>query len=151
MKEAKKVFGNVIDLNRIRVDDKTKVGSRKNNYAYVGFYTINLYGFLHPNLLIHELVHIWQYSQKGSVYIPRALKAQQSIMKYDYGGLPNLEYFMNDKLGLEAFNYEQQAEIVSDFYRLSNGEKVQWGNATSYDLPIYQHYMNNIMETGDIN
>ena len=87
---AKRVFADSINLDRVRVDDKARIGSRKHQYAYVSFYTINLYGLLSTNLLIHELTHIWQYSQFGSAYIPRALYAQRSKMKYNYGGLSAL-------------------------------------------------------------
>jgi hypothetical protein len=143
--EAVKVFRDAINLDRIRVDDRARIGARKHKYAYVSFYTINLHGMLRPNLLIHELVHVWQYSQYGSVYIPRALQAQRSELKYNYGGLESLLNGIKGGLDLSSYNYEQQADIVTDYYKLMNGERVQWGSANSQDIKTYQYYVDSIV------
>ena len=57
---ARSVFGQAIDLDRVRVDEKARVACRERNIIYVSFYTINAWGRLRPDVFIHELVHVWQ-------------------------------------------------------------------------------------------
>lgn len=136
---ARSVFGDSLDYNRIRVDERALVWTSWSGGAYVSFHTINCWGPLYPSLLIHELTHIWQYRRMGAVYIPRALRAQWN-KGYDYGGLPALEAHKNT--GLKAFNLEQQAEILTDYFKIKNGMRPLWGNAKPSDLPIYEIYAN---------
>lgn len=68
-------------------------------------------------VLIHELVHVWQYQHFGAVYIGKALKAQKSKEGYNYGGMENLYHQMLKGNTLTHFNFEQQAEILEDYYR----------------------------------
>ena len=75
--------------------------------------------------MVHELVHVWQYQKFGSLYIALALQAQFSAERYDYGGLHQLIR----KQGIPfayAFNFEQQAEVVEDFYRSKQNLPLQW-------------------------
>jgi hypothetical protein len=60
---------------------------------------------------------VWQYQQVGSRYIPRALYAQRTREGYNYGGVMALERAK----GWADFNYEQQAEIVADYFCLQQG------------------------------
>jgi hypothetical protein len=63
--------------------------------------------------LIHELMHVWQGEHVGPVYMAHALIGQQTE-GYDYGGDQGLED--HEAEGLAAFNPEQQASIIQDFY-----------------------------------
>ena len=44
---------------------------------------------------------------------------------YDYGGLEPLVHYSQGK-GLSAFNFEQQADIIEDYYRWTAGMPLQW-------------------------
>lgn len=136
---ARIVFGNALDYRRIRVDERAHIGCRQQHIAYVSFYMINSWGPLSPTVFIHELVHVWQYQQVGAVYLSRALLAQASPMGYNYGGVGMLKDHLRE--GLAGFNYEQQADIIADYYRLATGLRPQWGDGGIADLPVYQRYI----------
>ena len=93
--------------------------------AYVSFHSINFDQELPPHTFIHELVHIWQYEQYGSAYISEALWAQRWGGGYDYGGLDPLINYSAGR-GLSGFNFEQQADIIEDYYRWKTGLPLQW-------------------------
>ena len=80
----------------------------------------------------------------GAVYIPRALRAQYSNVGYNYGGVSNLRSFLKKGKDLHAFNLEQQADIVADYYLIKDGYKPNWGNGNKKDLPIYEAFINQI-------
>ncbi len=141
---AKSVFGKSIDCRRVRIDEKATVGCRKHHIIYVSFYTINSWGKFTHDLLIHELVHVWQYEKMGAVYIPRALQAQKSGMGYNYGGVENLKKFKC----LDDFNLEQQADIIADYFRIKQGLLPTWGNGKQADLHHYLRYVDEISEAG---
>ena len=122
---AVSIFGNEILLNLVRIDERAHLGSKEHGIVYVGFHTINAWGKVPMHLLIHELVHVWQYEQFGSAYISHALKAQQSKNGYNYGGSGALAENMSLEF-YHAFNYEQQAEIVEDYYRMTKGLTLRW-------------------------
>ncbi|MCF8244480.1 MAG: hypothetical protein K9J37_07175 [Saprospiraceae bacterium] len=138
---ATSVFGNSLNLNAIRIDERAKIGCQKRNIAYVSYFTINSWGRLRPETLVHELVHIWQYQHLGGAYISRALRAQRSQAGYDYGGLEALRTSMEGNGKITDFNLEQQAEIISDYFCLREGLKPTWGNAAKVDLPVYEYFM----------
>lgn len=137
-KVARKLFNKSINIRRIRVDEFAFFGPRSHKFAYVSGYTINSWGELSESLFVHELVHVWQYVEMGSVYIPRALKAQYSTDGYDYGGTVPLMRAVNAGTGLKEFNLEQQGDIVADYYRLANGHVPRWSNGGEEDIWIYE-------------
>ncbi len=139
---AKTVFGDGLNYELIRWDKKAYFGAKKRKIVYVSFHTINSWGDLQADIFIHELVHIWQYEKMGAVYMPRALAAQRTKEGYNYGGIPQLEKYAYK--GLSAFNLEQQADIIADYFRLKNDMKPEWGNGTKEDLPLYETYVNEL-------
>jgi len=134
---AKSIYGNQINYRRVRLDEYAYLGPRQQSICYVSFYLINSWGKISDALLIHELVHIWQYEQMGAIYMPRALAAQMSHTGYDYGGLHGLRNALSMTGDLRTFNLEQQGDIVADYYRIRNGQSPEWGNAQSKHLAIY--------------
>ena len=136
---AQSVFGNALQYERILIDETARIGCKKGNHAYVSWYIINNWGALRADIFVHELVHIWQYEQIGARYMSRALQAQTSESGYNYGGIEMLK--KHQKIGLRAFNMEQQADIVCDYFRIKNGLQPQWSLATRHDLPIYEGYV----------
>ncbi|MGK0364846.1 MAG: hypothetical protein ACI85O_001906 [Saprospiraceae bacterium] len=140
-KLLKGIYGKNINYDRVRIDNLGLIGPRQFRMCYVSFYTINSWGNMSNHLLVHEMMHVWQYQKMGAVYIPRALTAQNSAMGYNYGGLCALEGAIETGQGLKAFNLEQQADIITDYYLLREGYKAQWSDASQFDLPIYEKFI----------
>ncbi len=135
------IFGDTVPYDLIRIDERAVVGPSWAKFCYVSFHTINSWGPMSPPTLVHEVVHIWQYTQHGAVYIPRALYAQTTSAGYNYGGLAPLRAMTR----LEDFNYEQQADIIEDAFRLTNGYPAQWvWGAGAEVLPAYYPYLEEI-------
>jgi hypothetical protein len=138
---GKKVFGDAIDFKKVRIDDSAVIGIETIAVAYVSFNTINYSRKIKKEIFIHELVHIWQYQKFGSVYMSRAIKAQKSNEGYDYGGIENLYKVMLDNGKLMDFNFEQQADIVEDYYKL-----IKNPSGTHPMLyTVYRHFINEIV------
>lgn len=135
---ARPIFGDSIDYSKVRLDERARIVCRARGCAYVSFNLINTWGPLRPATLIHELVHIWQYQRLGPVYIPRALWAQHTAEGYNYGGIAALRRAAGQGRGLLAFNYEQQGDIVADYWRLRNGEKPLWCAANPEHLAVFE-------------
>ena len=134
---GKSVFSDAIDYKKVRIDEKSYT-ARHLQVIYVSFNTINSWGRMPKDILIHELVHIWQYQKLGSIYIAEALAAQRSEAGYDYGGVTALKNALENKKTLLNFNFEQQGDIVQDYFRLRSGFAAQHdAKATKQDLPIY--------------
>ena len=138
------VFGESINYELIRVDNSAFVGPRQYKFAYVSFHTVNAWGDFSDAILIHELMHVWQYERMGAMYIPLALSAQKTEMGYNYGGVQAL--WDNVETGLKAFNLEQQADIIADYYRIKHGLRPQWSKATPKDLPVYERYVQQVRD-----
>ena len=141
---AKTVYGDTINYKRVRIDEYAFLGPKQMHFAYVSFYHINAWGPLQNSLLIHELIHIWQYEQFGSVYMPRALRAQNTPKAYDYGGVEQLIAFRDENKSILDFNYEQQGDLVADYFRIKNGYRPQWGYGEKKDLSIYEYFVDQI-------
>ena len=143
---VQKVFGDLIKLHRIRVDEHAFIRSSHSKFAYVSFYTINCWGPMSDDMFLHELTHIWHYQKLGSVYIPRSLSAQFSEDGYNYGGLANLVLAIRSGRGLDHFNLEQQGDILADYHRISQGRNPRWGNSTDDDIWVYEHLLSELKE-----
>ena len=141
---ARSVFGNTIDLNQVRIDERARIACRRGHLAYVSFHTINSWGGLSDSTLIHELVHVWQHTHRGAAYIPRALRAMHSAAGYNYGGIAELLRARGRNETLHDFNYEQQADIIADAFRLRHGLPPRWGKGTPADLPVYELFVGDL-------
>lgn len=137
---ARSIFGDSLACERVRIDERAYWGPRKGNFCYVSCYTINSWGIMPDFILVHELTHVWQYQHLGMAYVPRALKAQFSPEGYNYGGVRALYEAMQNGKKLLDFNYEQQADIIEDYYRLLLGYRPSWGSGKADDLDVYAHF-----------
>jgi hypothetical protein len=133
---AKSIFGNSIQYDLVKVDTGAKFGTKKIALAYVSFNTINYLRNIDKAIFIHELMHIWQFQQFGSIYIARAIKAQRSKEGYDYGGIANLYQVMLKGGSLLDFNFEQQADIIEDYYRIKENPTA----AAPMNLSVYAYF-----------
>jgi hypothetical protein len=130
--EAKRVFGDCITWDKVRIDEHSAIaslGRRLLGYGGLGIvlgHTVHFSRAIQPapgngdmTWLIHELVHVLQCEAAGLQYIGEAVAAQYGE-GYDYGGMSALE-----TKPLADFNREQQADIAADFYR-----KVIYGHSS---------------------
>ena len=99
---------------------------RNGGRAFATFHTINLPTFgphrrSHFAILLHELVHVYQYERTGGLYIAEAIYAQKTT-GYSYGSPEDLQMCLADGGCYRNFNREQQAQLVQDYYeRLQAG------------------------------
>jgi hypothetical protein len=112
---ATRVFGGSVKLHRVRLDARAVCGPAFSKRPYTSFHTVNGWGPIRPEVLIHELTHVWQYERSGAIYMPQALHAQRWGAGYDYHGAAGLTAAHAAGQGLLSFNREQQASIVQDF------------------------------------
>lgn len=144
---ARRIFGENLPYWRIRIDERAHFGPRQYHFCYVSFCVVNSWEAMHPAVFIHELVHVWQFHQQGSVYILRALLAQRTFSGYDYGGKAALQHAQARGLSLHAFNYEQQAAIIEDYFRLQFNGPLRWERATNpQDLDTYRYFARTLTE-----
>ncbi|MDX1909690.1 MAG: DUF4157 domain-containing protein [Bacteroidia bacterium] len=136
---AKKVFGNTINYGLVRVDEGAVIGPAFSDRPYTSFHTINSWGSMSNDVLLHELTHVWQYEHAGAIYMPQAIHAQVWGDGYEYGGVAGLQQKKNAGQGLLSFNREQQAQIIQDFFRLKSGQSPD--GATTTDLPLYADFV----------
>ena len=140
------VFGQSIPLQLVSLNPDSLPVKMKKTTAFVSFFTINFFNDLPAYLLIHELVHIWQYERYGSSYISEAIWAQRWGGGYNYGGLEPLMKYSQGK-GLAAFNFEQQADIIEDYYRWKNGMPLQWALNVPGIGDVLEKYKSELCET----
>ncbi|MEL6717261.1 MAG: hypothetical protein AAFP82_00945 [Bacteroidota bacterium] len=141
---ARFVFGEAIDLDKVRIDEHARIGPKQYHLCYVSFNIINSWGKMRDDILIHELVHVWQYQHLGAAYIPRALWAQRTQEGYNYGGVTALQMAIQTNKKFWEFNYEQQGDIVADYFRISHGYSPCWGRGTIDDLWVYEYFMEQV-------
>lgn len=137
--KANSVFGASIPWHLLSFDGHSIPATRGIVRAYVSLYTINYDGVLQDPDLIHELVHVWQYRQMGSVYITEALFAQKWGSGYNYGGAEALEKHFKDT-GIRAFNPEQQADLIEDYYRWKINLPLKWAVPTPETIRLLEGY-----------
>ncbi|MFN6540651.1 MAG: FG-GAP-like repeat-containing protein [Nostoc sp. EkiNYC01] len=141
---ARSVFGDSINLDLVRIDEASFVGLVNGDRAYTTFHTINTWGSISDDKLIHELTHVWQFEKYGADYIPKAIDAQGSEAGYNYGGVSELLNRMLQGKGLSSFNFEQQGQIVQDYYSLRESGRAS-GNY-SQDLSVYAYYVQTVSQ-----
>ncbi len=131
----------------IRIDHRAFMGPSWNAFAYVSFHTINVWNTITEKTFVHELIHLYQYQQEGPVYIPRALHAQLFGGGYQYGGLNGLIDAQKNGKKFTDFNYEQQGDILADYYTLNQSPIYEERRGAM--ISIYQYVLGNlIIENG---
>lgn len=138
---AQSIFGDTIDYQSVRIDETAWVGPKQFQFCYVSFNLINSWGRMANHILIHELMHVWQYQEMGAIYMVRALIAQHTEMGYNYGGVEGIKAKIAKGQTLLDFNLEQQADVITDCFLLQQGYAPQWGTARLEDLIIYQDFI----------
>ena len=137
LKLAHEVFQHKIDFSKVKIDDESRVGTHGGKYAFVTYNYINCIGTMSLPIVIHELVHVVQFQQDGSRYAIRNLIAHLNTPTYDYGGLRKIREILDDPASVHSLNYEQKADVFSDYCRLLLGQRPEWGNAQLSDAIYY--------------
>ena len=88
--------------------------------AFTAFHTINLprsgkHSRKNLDIVLHELIHVYQFEQIGSIYIWQSLRAQRTN-GYKYGGWQQLKEDWDNGKHLHDYNLEQQGQIAQDYY-----------------------------------
>lgn len=135
------IFQGSIDYNCIWIDDNSRIGLRKLANAYVLFNSINYNGVICFPTLVHEILHVWQYQNLGSMYLGRALWAQTQKDPYFFGGPQQLYNDMINGKKLLTYNFEQQGAIFEYLIGLKK-------NNNSHPLlnPIMMFYQKELWE-----
>ncbi|HZV68209.1 MAG TPA: hypothetical protein VFG10_01650 [Saprospiraceae bacterium] len=137
------VFGDSIKYNLIGLDPRSIPVIKRKTVAYVSFHTINFDTDIQDSTLVHEMVHVWQYQKYGAAYISEAFWAQRWGGGYNYGGLEALQKHAQGP-GLSAFNFEQQADIIEEYFRWSKGLPLQWEKDASAAGEVLGEYARQI-------
>ena len=137
------IFGQSIDYQLVTMDEKAELMTKKLGVIYVSFNTINSWGKMRDDILIHELVHVWQNQHFGAGYIANALVAQRSKEGYNYAFTEG----WHEEKSLLNFNAEQQGDLVQDYFRLKNGLKADWGKMRENDLDKYEKFIVEMIAT----
>jgi hypothetical protein len=115
---ARKVFASGLKYEPVRIEKMGGFTELLNgSRAYTLGNTINLPGKAHAyphqyvSVIIHELVHVWQYQRDGWGYIPNALVAQTVGDGYDFAKA------LRQGKPWTKMNPEQQAQMLQDAFR----------------------------------
>ena len=97
--------------------------ARNGQRAFATFHIINLpeqgeHQRSNVEIVVHEIVHVYQYERAGSRYLAEAILAQQEE-GYGYGGVEGLVDAVRKGKQIGNFNREQQAQIVQDYVAAS--------------------------------
>jgi hypothetical protein len=87
-----------------------------NDRAFVLWHTVNFPEGETIDVMVHELTHVFQYEQVGTVYLGGAIHAQATRGgdAYNYGGADGLVDKQNNGGHFSDFNREEQAQIAQD-------------------------------------
>jgi len=108
--ELRKVFGDALDCDRVRVKER-RLGLLGLGPAFVLGNSVFLpRGVTRPGLLVHEAAHLWQFQQGGLTYISSSLYHQAFGDGYD------LEKGLRQGKRFAELNAEQQATLVEWAY-----------------------------------
>lgn len=108
--------------------------------AFVLWHTVNFPEGETIDVMVHELTHVYQYEQVGTVYLGGAIHAQATRGgdAYNYGGADGLVDKQNNGGHFSDFNREEQAQIAQDYYRyVLHGD----GTLTDDQVKAYEFFI----------
>lgn len=118
LEAARKVFASGLKYESVRIEKMGGFTELINGRrAYTLGNTINLpskahaYPHQYVSVIIHELIHVWQYQRSGWSYIPNALLAQTFGDGYDFAKA------LRQGKPWAKMNPEQQAQMIQDAFR----------------------------------
>jgi hypothetical protein len=138
---AHQVFGDALDISRLKLAEGGLLGSfgvARTLPTLVtfpkGVLTTPQHQARYDRWLVHELTHAYQYQHGHSILslIPTAFAGFFAKNLYDYGGPEGLR-----TKPFTAFNTEQQANIIADYYYFTTYEP-------HHDLSAYEPHINHV-------
>lgn len=138
---AQEIFEESIVYDKVLINSYMPARMKRYAVAYVTINIINYNTKLRQDILIHELVHVWQFQHYGSRYIVRALYAQVSKSGYDYGGMEALYDGMLKGRKFTSFNFEQQGDIVQHAFLQKKGLR---GVDNQLYNAVYKYYLDQL-------
>lgn len=120
-------FGDMIDLEEVRIDDKSWLAFILYLFGRVMTEGNTIYGINIPDdTLIHELVHVWQYD-KDIIDFDTAAKKHREAWEADQTAELYL-YSVDDsedenRRTFRDYGFEEQASIVQDAYLVIEEKK----------------------------
>lgn len=147
---AKTIFDDCLDYDDVRVRSFTVPFVRKNFCIQNSFFRVvsfrdkdPLRSYIRNTTLIHELTHIWQH-QSG-----KSLVAEACALKMHYGDYDNAyDYVLDMNSVFKNFNIEQQADFLSDYFRLRSARDSLKVGGDPYISPKYKHlYYSEVVDT----
>jgi len=117
---AEGFFEDMIDLEEVRISDKSLVGRELGEHGMAITVENTIYGNnMADDTLIHELVHVWQYSNellspvRAGLWQLAARAIGQTEELYDY----NVDRVGDpDRKTFREYSFEEQAAILEDAY-----------------------------------
>jgi hypothetical protein len=114
----RKVFGTGLNYQMVRLTRMSALVAAVNgSRAFTLATTIHLpaKAYLamaqYPSLLVHEMVHVWQYQRTGWSYATNALWAQTGGDGYDFAKA------LREGKSWQKMNPEQQAQMIQEAFR----------------------------------
>lgn len=135
-------YGKAINLDYVLINSTASKVVRKFAYAYVTHNIVHFDDKIKDAILIHEMMHVYQFQKYGSVYIYRALKAQKSKYGYDYGGIMRLKKGVLKGKTIFQYNFEQQAMIMEDYF--ISTKHVYSNLKRDEELEVYRYFHKNL-------
>lgn len=119
---VRSVFGDSLDTSKIQLTEGGLLGIGGYARTIPGLVTFPDGTLTNPpagfdRWLIHELTHAYQYQRGHTIedLLPAAI-----VGDYDYGGEQGLRDALAQGKTFNQFNYEEQADIVADYYAASH-------------------------------
>lgn len=136
--EIKKLlFGTNLEMP-ILFNNNARLFTNNGSIAFVSFYVIHGCQ-ISDKTFAHELIHSYQFAKFGSPYIIRALIAQRTVSGYNYGGIKGLQDIFVNQKPISVLNYEQQGDVLADYYELLINENSIHPSKFAYYKQLYEN------------
>ncbi|MBI1789254.1 MAG: DUF4157 domain-containing protein [Acidobacteria bacterium] len=137
--ELRKIYGDSIDYSKIRIKEGKAGLFSTNDRPFTHGNTIYMKdNKITPELLAHEVGHVWQYQNGGSDYMSEAIIGQSWGEGYDW------EKGVKEGKSWKDLNPEQQAELMENAY--SSGFFNGAGKKFMYNGTDYTSYLNDALK-----
>jgi type VI secretion system secreted protein VgrG len=149
---AKTIFGDSIDYAKVGVHNHKISRLQPDNFNAApdgNLYMIKNYSDDFSKspaedqaALMHELTHVWQI-QNNTMNLKAAFVKETLKAKFNYRATNR--YTLEQGKDLNRYGFEQQAGIVEDFVRLSNGKAPLYNQSKNHNLDDYKAALKNII------
>lgn len=156
---AQRLFKDAIDYDKVRIHNRRYVFGQPYNSAVapngniyaVGAVYCDDYSSAHARLrvlLIHEMVHVWQYQLK---VLRPVFAAIAEFIRHGFNYAKAYDYDLRPGHDLLQYRIEQQAQIVEDYYLLHietiapADNRVKGGSVAAANGPLYLQVLENFL------